>query len=257
MLTTAVVRIPAKTFANGLTSQAATPNYQQALQQHDGYCRVLEACGLSLIRLDADERFPDSTFVEDTAVVLANPTRTIFSRPGASSRTGEVEGIREAITPLTTAVHEIVAPGTLDGGDVCEVGEHFFIGVSKRTNEAGGLQLATFLSAYGLGSTLVDIRDCDEILHLKSGIAHLGDGRLAVIESLAANPAFHNYEIVLVPKGEEYAANCVSINQKLLIAAGYPLFQQTLKQLGYQTVSLEMSEFRTMDGGLSCLSLRF
>src|SRR6185295_12812959 len=124
-------------------------------------------------------------------------------------------------------------------------------------NEAGAEQLAELLTGSGCTSSLVDIRNVKDLLHLKSGVAYLGDNRLAVIEALGNRKEFHGYELVRVPAGEEYAANCVRINDQVLIAAGYPVFERTLRDCGYKTSVLEMSEFQKMDGGLSCLSLRF
>ena len=95
------------------------------------------------------------------------------------------------------------------------------------------------------------------LLHLKSGLSYLGDNRLAVIEALANRPEFRGYDLVRVNDDEMYAANCIRVNDHVLVAAGYPAFAGTLRELGYQTIELEMTEFQKMDGGLSCLSLRF
>jgi dimethylargininase len=151
----------------------------------------------------------------------------------------------------------IDSPGTLDGGDVCAAGEHFFIGISERTNEAGAWQLAEMVAAFGYTTSFVDIRGRNDILHLKSGISYLGEGRLAVVETLADRPEFRGHQLVSVHADEAYAANCVRVNSQVLLAAGYPVFESKLRELGYQTIVLEMSEFQKMDGGLSCLSLRF
>jgi len=145
----------------------------------------------------------------------------------------------------------------VDGGDICDAGNHFFIGLSKRTNEAGAGQLAKLLASYGYTSSFVDIRNVKDILHLKSGLAYLGDNRLVVIEALANRKEFNGYELVRMNVDEEYAANCVRINDYVLVAAGYPVFEQTLRGAGYKTIALEMREFQKMGGGLSCLSLRF
>ena len=118
-------------------------------------------------------------------------------------------------------------------------------------------QLRSILASFGYGCSFVDIRGVDELLHLKSGLAYLGDNRLAVVDSLAERIEFSEYELVRVNPGEEYAANCVRINDYILIAKGYPRFAATLSDLGYKTIQLEMTEFQKMDGGLSCLSLRF
>ena len=140
---------------------------------------------------------------------------------------------------------------------ICEAGAHFFIGVSARTNEEGARQLAGFLAQEGFTSSLVDIRGVPGILHLKSGLTYLGDNRLVLIDALADRPAFQGYEIIRVEPGENYAANCVRVNDYVLLAAGYPALEAALRHLGYPVLRLEMSEYQKMDGGLSCLSLRF
>ena len=251
----AIVRRPGENFADGLTSYCgAAPDYRKAIEQHEAYCAALERCGLELVRLDADE-YPDSTFVEDVAVVLRNSA--VLTRPGAQTRVREVAGIRGAVGRFFETVHEIVAPGTLDGGDICEAGKHFFIGVSRRTNEEGAKQLAQILAREGYGSSFVDVRGMKSILHLKSGIACVGDGELVVMEEMAERGEFRGFEIIRVAKPETYAANCVRVNDDVFIPAGFPAIAKELTRRGFRLVPLEMSEFQKMDGGLSCLSLRF
>ena len=252
----AIVRKPARSFSKGLTTaKLGAPEYEQVLSQHQAYCEELERCGLLLTSLEPDDAYPDSTFIEDTAVVMGESA--ILTRPGALSRTGEVASVAKVLAQIFSEIHTIHEPGTLDGGDVCEAGNHYFIGISERTNEAGARQLGELLSAGGRTHSFIDIRACDALLHLKSGVAYLDDNRLVVIAELASLKEFSDYQLVRVAEGEEYAANCVRINDKVLIAEGYPRFAETLTSLGYQTIALDMSEFQKMDGGLSCLSLRF
>jgi dimethylargininase len=274
MFTKAIVRPPSPNFSEGLTTAGlGAPNYERALAQHEAYCAALEQSGLRLIRLDADPNFPDSTFVEDTAVLVrartpdarhndvdsqTHPlTQVVLTRPGAPARAGEVESMRRVLVEDFSSLQTIQAPGTLDGGDVCEAGEHFFIGISERTNEAGARQLAELLASFNYTSNFVDIRGVEGFLHLKSGIAYLGDNRLALIGSLAGRAEFRGYDLVKVDTDEEYAANCVRVNEHVLLAAGYPKLAAKLSALGYQTLAIDMTEFQKMDGGLSCLSLRF
>ena len=133
MFTKAIVRTPGSNFAAGLTSvDLGLPDLKRALDQHDAYCNALESCGLEIIRLAPDEEHPDSTFVEDTAVLT--PHGAIITRPGAASRLGEITSIEPALREYFADVQFIREPGTVDGGDVCEAGEHFFIGISERTN---------------------------------------------------------------------------------------------------------------------------
>lgn len=254
--TNAIVRVPGENFAEGLTSAGlGKPELRRALEQHAAYCSALEKCGVKVFKLPADLSYPDSPFVEDVAVVV--PSCAILTRPGAKSRQGEVASMKPVLEKFFPAVHEISEPGTLDGGDICQAGKHFFIGISRRTNEVGGKQLADFLAAERYTSTLVDIRDSGEILHLKSGIAHLGDKTLVVSEEMADREEFRGYELIRVAKREAYAANCVRVNDHVLIPAGFGGVETSLKQRGYAVLPLEVSEFQKMDGGLSCLSLRF
>lgn len=256
MFDRAIVRVPSANLAMGLTTvDLGKPDYARAIDQHDAYCAALRLCGLTLTTIEPDDRYPDSTFVEDTAVLTEHGA--ILTRPGAPSRAREVNQIANVLTEFYSELHSIRSPGTLDAGDVCEAGTHFFIGISQRTNEAGATQLAEILSGLGYTSSFIDIRGQGSILHLKSGIAYLGDNRLVTIDSLANLDAFREYDLIRVGADEEYAANCVRVNNRVLVARGYPGFEGRLRDLGYETIALDMSEFQKMDGGLSCLSLRF
>lgn len=252
----AIVRPPGPSFTAGLsTAGLGAPDLELALAQHEAYCRTLAEVGLELVRLLPDPDFPDSTFVEDTAVVTA--AGAVLTRPGAPTRAGETAAIAEALDRLAIEVRAILAPGTVDGGDVCEADGRFLIGLSSRTNLEGAYQLSRHLAELGFDATTFDIRSADStLLHLKSGLSYLGDGRLAVVPELVGHPALASYELVAVDKVESYAANCVRVNDHVLVAAGYPSFAERLERLGYRIRPLEMSEFRKMDGGLSCLSLR-
>jgi dimethylargininase len=254
--TRAIVRPPAATFAAGITSSGlGPPDLALALGQHEAYCRTLEGLGVSLVRLPPDPEFPDSTFVEDAAIVTTRGA--ILTRPGAASRAGEPAALAAALGPWFPDLDRITGPGTLDGGDVCEAGAHFFIGVSERTNSEGAAQLAAWLARRGFGSSTIDIRWMPGLLHLKTGLSWLGGRRLLAVGEIAGHEALGGWEVVRVPDGEEYAANCIRVNGSLLTAQGFPTTGSLLGGLGYDVVPLEMSEYRKMDGGLSCLSVRW
>jgi dimethylargininase len=251
----AIVRLPGENFADGLTREdLGAPSLPRALEQHAAYCQALRDCGLTLTTLPADPSHPDGTFVEDTAVLL--PEGAILTRPGADSRQGEVAAIADAVHAHYPKPARIESPGTMDGGDICEAGQHVFIGLSHRTNEEGAAQLARWLTKQGYSSSMVDVRGVASILHLKSGMSWLGEGRLLVIDELAAHPAFAGFEIVRTEADEAYAANAVRVNDFVLLADGFPRLQSRLEALGYCCLPLAMSEYAKMDGGLSCLSLR-
>jgi dimethylargininase len=254
--THAIVRPPAASFADGITlSGLGPPDLPLAQKQHEAYCRTLERLGLSLTRLPADPKFPDSTFVEDVAIVTSKGA--ILTRPGAPSRAGEVTAVGEALSRWFPELDRIKSPGTLDGGDVCEVGPHFFIGLSDRTNDEGAGQLAAWLAERGFKWSVVDIRGMRGLLHLKTGLSCVGGVRLIAWPELVGHKALRHWEVMEVPKGEEYAANCIRVNDTLLVAEGFPKTAALLRSRGHDVAELEVSEYRKMDGGLSCLSVRW
>ena len=254
--THALLRLPGENLASALTeAKEGAPELSIALVQHQRYCEALADCGLSLTVLPADARYPDGCFVEDTAIVT--PRGAIITRPGAPSRRGEVDVIEAALRGLFPGISRIAAPGTLDSGDVCEADGHFLIGLSARTNEAGAHALERFLVDLGYRSDIVDMRQVRSLLHLKTGLAYLGEGRMLATADVPRGNAIAAYEIVEVPHDERYAANALRINERVLVAAGYPRTREAIESLGFETVPLEMSEYRKIDGGMSCLSLRW
>jgi dimethylargininase len=253
----AIARLPGDNFADGLARvDLGRADIGEALRQHAAYIEALRTCGLTVEVLPADPAHPDGTFVEDTAIVLPGEA-AILCRPGADSRRGEVDAVAAALRRHYPQLDAITAPGSVDGGDICEAGEHVFIGISHRTNEAGARQLAAWLQAHGRSSGFVDIRGMNSILHLKSGIACLAGERLLLIRELAGHPAFAAFARILVDDDEAYAANAVQVNERVLIAAGHPKLAAALREHGYRPLELAMGEFAKLDGGLSCLSLRF
>jgi dimethylargininase len=258
--TRAIVRVPGGTFAEGLSSATeGPPDLDRALAQHALYVEALRECGLEVTGLEPDAAYPDSTFVEDTAVMTERGA--IVMRPGAPSREGEVISMRKCLRDFYAELPAIEAPGTVDGGDICEADGHYLIGVSARTNEDGARQLARHLHRWGYSSSIIDIRDNPALLHLKSGIAYLGGGLWVVQDGIERELRSHTgidvRDVITVTPEEAYAANCVRVNGAVLVAAGYPLLGAAVETRGCRVVALEVSEFRKMDGGLSCLSLRF
>jgi len=252
----AIVRTPGNNFAQGLTTvDLGQPQFDKVLEQHGLYCEALQQCGLHITTLDPDLKFPDSTFVEDTAVLTSHSA--ILTNPGAHSRAGEVAAIAPALSKFFSSMPTIESPGTLDGGDICEAENHFLLGLSHRTNEEGARQLAAFLANEGYTSSCIDVRAMTTILHLNSGISYIGDNTLVVMEEMAALEAFASYNRIVVPVEETYAANCIRVNDRILFAAGYPRTAEQLIANNFHPLLLDMSEFQKMDGGLSCLSLRF
>lgn len=246
----AIVRLPGANFAQGLTPNTReTPDIDRALLQHEAYIDTLRHLRVEVKVLEADEQFPDGCFVEDTAVLTDHCA--IITNPGAPSRRDEVHRLADVLRQDHT-LEFIQEPGTLEGGDVLRIGDHFFIGLSARTNLEGATQLQSILEAYGYSSSFVEVQG---MLHLKSGVAHIGDDCLILTPELAELEAFQPFDRLIVEPAESYAANCLLVNDHLLMASGYPQIRNRVKETGREVIELDMSEFRIMDGGLTCLSL--
>lgn len=238
---------------DGLTTAGlGIPDYHLACEQHLAYMKALEICGTNVITLPADSRFPDSVFVEDPAVLLGNAA--VLTMPGAMSRRGEVDGMKEVLSEYFPVLEKIHLPGTLDGGDVIEIEDHYFIGLSGRTNREGARQLTLILEGYGKTSETITLKN---YLHLKTGIACLGNHTLLVAGELKQCSEFREFKRIEVDDEEEYAANSIMINGRVITPAGFPKTQEKLELAGYETIPVDTSEFRKLDGGVSCLSLRF
>ena len=151
-------------------------------------------------------------------------------------------------------VEEIKEPGTLEAGDVMMVGSHYFIGLSERTNAQGACQLISILNKYGMTGSAVSLKN---VLHLKSGVSYLENNNLLVTGEFKYHPEFQKYNLILIDGEEKYAANSLWINNNVLVPQGFPITKSKIEVLGYQTIEVDVSEFRKLDGGLSCLSLRF
>ncbi len=133
-------------------------------------------------------------------------------------------------------------------------GKHFFIGLSERTNRDGAEQLGKVLEDYGNTWETIPV---GATLHLKSSINYLGNNTLVVTEEFANKEALKGYDKIVVDADEAYAANTLWVNDHLLAPKGFPNTRKKLDALGLEIIELEMSEARKMDGGLTCLSLRF
>ena len=251
-----IVRRPCKAMVEGITSglYPGRPEYELALDQHDVYIEALKKCDVDVTILPPDEEYPDSCFVEDPAVLTEKCA--IITNPGATSRNGETHSIEETIRKFypEERIEHICDPGTLEGGDVMMCGDHFYVGRSERTNEEGIRQFADILGKYGYSCSEVKL---EEVLHLKTGVNYLENNNLLVSGEFIHKPEFQNYDRYIIPDEEAYAANCIWVNGKVIVPEGYPAVLEAVQTMGYDTIVVDTSEFRKLDGGLSCLSLRF
>ena len=246
----AITRQPGHSFCEGITTaNLGAPNLALALAQHEQYASTLKGCGLEVIDLEADEKFPDGCFVEDTALVTAE--FAVITKPGAPSRRGETA----SIIPLLKTYRPLEflpASVTLDGGDVLLIGKTFYVGISARTTMEAASALSEIVQPYGYEVVPVVVQD---ILHLKTGICFVGDETMVATQQFASYPEFQSYQKIVTLPEEDYAANCLRINDHVVMAAGFPDLKQKLLQLNLPVLEVEMSEFRKMDGGLTCSSL--
>jgi dimethylargininase len=243
----ALVRRPSSRLAEGIVTHIRRQPIDIALagRQHDAYRNALADVGWTIAEVPPADDHPDSVFVEDTVVVCAG--RAVLTRPGAEARVGEIAGTDAAVRELGLDIARIEPPGTLDGGDVLQVGRTVYVGVGGRTNRAGVAQLRDHLARVGRDVVAVPL---GEVLHLKSAVTALPDGTLLALPELidtSAMPTVH-------PVTEETGCHVVPLGgDEVLIAASAPRTAEWLAARGYRPVVVDISEFEKLEGCVTCL----
>jgi len=246
---TALVRQPSGRLADGLVTyiERSEVDVDLARRQHRSYRDALGAAGWELREVTPIEECPDSVFVEDTVVVCDD--LAVLTRPGAARRHPEVAGTEAAVRDIGLDLTYIVAPGTLDGGDVLQVGRTVYVGRGGRTNADGIRQLGRHLA--GRGRTVVPVR-LRNVLHLKSAVTALPDGTFLALPDLVDTAVFPAVRVV----DEEAGAHVVPLgDERVLIAATAERTATLLDDLGFTPVVVDISEFERLEGCVTCLSV--
>lgn len=252
MFTRAITRRPSAEMVHGITTaNLGTPDYALALEQHDAYCRALTDLGLDVTVLDPEPGYPDGCFVEDTAVVCEQVA--IIAPLGAPTRQGEQESIAPVLAKHKPVLG-VEPPALFEGGDVLQVDETFFIGITERTNRSGAEALGNALARYGYRWHAMP---CGPSLHFKTDVNYIGRNTLLVSPFFESAPELAGYNRIVVEDDEAYARNCLYVNGTVIVPAGFPRTLARVEALGQPVIELDMSEYRKLDGGLTCLSLRF
>ena len=252
--THAIVRTPGASAVDGLrTANRGAPDVPAFRGEHADYVASLERAGLQVRTLPALEDYPDSVFVEDVALCL--PEGAIVLRPGAPSRSGEAAAIEPALREAFTLVKTLPPRGTVDGGDILVTETTVLVGLSSRTGRAGFEGLAAALSPWGYAAQAVPLPA--GVLHLKSDCSLLDEETILASPRLAKAECFKRFRVLSTPAGEEPAANAVRVNETVLLADGYPRTAELVSQLGFTIQCVPVGQAATLDGGLTCLSLRF
>lgn len=228
-----------------------TIDVTRAQAQHAAYEQALADLGCEVRRLVVEPDLPDSVFVEDTAVVLEE--LAIVARPGAASRRPETRGIADRLRPIRRLA-TIEAPGTLDGGDVLQVGHQLWVGRSTRTNATGRAQLRSIAGQAGYVARSVDLHGC---LHLKSAVTRVGEKTVLLNPRWIDPAAFGDLERIEVDPGEPQAANALAIGGTVLTATAFPRTRARLEAAGLRLHVVDASELAKAEGGLTCCSLVF
>lgn len=249
----AITREPAPDMATCELSYVARTaiDTARAAEQHRAYQRTLAVTGCRVLVLEAEPGMPDSVFVEDVAVVVDEVA--VMTRPGAESRRAEGGAVAELLARYRPMRH-IVAPGTLDGGDVLRMGRVLFVGRSARTNDDGIAQLTEILAPFGYEVRPVAMRDC---LHLKSAVTAVGDDTMLLQPAWVDAAPFSAYRVIEVADDEPHAANTLRIGDAVLMPDCFPRTRQKLEVAGIATITVDVSELQKAEGAVTCCSIVF
>ena len=245
----AVVRPVPSSYDHCVRTSAERIDVDLARQQHKQYCRALQRFGLKLICIEGDDSFPDSCFVEDTALVFGE--RAVICSMSTDSRAAEVGGVAEVLEKLKQ-ISYIRPPAIIDGGDVLKAEDRVFVGLSARTNMEAVDQLRQILKNTNLQVVPAKVRN---VLHLKSACTYLGNNCVILAKGNFDTEILSGLKKIVVPRGEEYASDCLAVNGTILMAEGYSKTKKRIEDEGFQVEELDVSEFRKGDGALTCLSI--
>ena len=252
--TRAITRLPASSIVEGLRAvDTGNPNHTQMRRDHAHYVATLKQAGAEVTELPALEEFPDSVFVEDTALCL--PGIAVLMRPGAESRQGEVAHMAPVLRDFFDTVATIEAPGHIEGGDILTTAREILVGRSARTDAAGIAQLAEIVKPHGY--RVREVVTPPGVLHFKTDCSLLDAETILATPRLDASGCFEGYRVIHTAGGEEAAANSIRYNDCVLLPAGFPQTLERLLAADYQVTEINNSECAKIDGGMSCLSLRF
>jgi dimethylargininase len=252
--TRAITRLPARSSVDGLRAEdIGDPDYRQMLRDHAHYVATLQLAGAEVTELDALEDYPDSVFVEDVALCL--PEVAILMRPGAASRAGEVAQMAPVLRDFYEQLLSIDAPGHIEGGDILVTSREILVGRSARTDAAGIAQLADIVERFGY--RLREVATPPGVLHFKTDCSLLDADTILATRRLDASGCFDGYRVIHTADGEEAAANSIRYNGLVLMPAGFARTRERLLQAGFDVRAINNSECAKLDGGMSCLSLRF
>ncbi len=250
----AIVRRPARSVTDGLRAvDRGAPSYEGVAAEHDAYVAALEAAGVAVEILPPLEAFPDSVFVEDPALVFSEGA--VLLRPGATSRAGEAAALAPSLRAHFDTVIELPGPGFADGGDILTMPGEVMIGLSARTDRAGAEALTACLKRLGRKAQIVETPQ--GVLHFKTDCSLLDGETILATARLAKSGAFERYQTVIVPEGEEAAANALRVNDAVFVGADFPRTIDRLDSLGFRVVPLATGKIGKIDAGLSCMSLRW
>ncbi len=252
--THAITRLPAASAVAGLRAvDVGAPDIGRLRAQHADYIAALKAEGAAVIELPAFEAYPDAHFVEDAALCLREGA--VVTRPGAPSRLGEAAEMAPALQRFYDEVVTIEGPGTLEAGDVLTCEDEILVGRSARTDAAGIAELTRLVARWGY--RVRELATPPGVLHFKTDCSLLDQETILSTARLAAAGGFGRYRVILTAEGEEAAANAIRFNGAVILPAGFPRTAETLDRAGYRVVTVGNSECAKLDGGMSCLSLRF
>jgi dimethylargininase len=250
----ALVREPSRSVIFGLRAQdRGSPTYEGVKAEHEAYLAALRTAGVKVTVLPPLEDFPDSIFIEDPALVFTQGA--IVLRPGAPTRIGEAATMEPLLRARFPTVLELPIGGFADGGDVLVTPRRVLIGRSARTDAAGARALADCLTQLGRQSEI--IATPGEVLHFKTDCSLLDDDTVLSTARLAHSGVFKELKQLLVPPGEEAAANALRVNDVVMVGSQYPRTLDLLDQAGFDVVPLRTHEIGKIDAGLSCMSLRW
>lgn len=229
---------------------------QKALTQWNTLISVYKSLGITVAIINQKKGNPDMVFATDQGIVHKNSV--LLSRFWCSERKNESvyyeRWFKENLYTITYLPENVFFEGN---GDSYQWRDTLLIGTGYRADQKTCDTVGKLLNL-----TVVPLELVDPLFyHLDVGFLPLND-----TTAFYYPPAFSkkSREVLkkLVPNLREFSkdeaygfcANSIVTDTHVIHQKGNPTFQKKLKELGYMSIAVDVSEFIKSGGGIHCLT---
>ncbi len=237
------------------------PDISKSQDEYTDFESILRSFDITIYHLPEDDTVNmDSIYCRDAAI--ATNAGMILCNMGKEARKKEPTALKKAFEDNGIPIlGTIIAPGTIEGGDVAWLDDHTLaVGHTYRTNAEGIHQLTSMLLPLGVEVITVPLphyKGPDDVFHLMSILSPV-DTNIAVVYPPLMPISFRNYllsrniHLVEVPDDEFESMGCNVLALEpgvCLMVDGNPKTKGLLEEAGCNVIEYKGNEISVKGGG--------